>query len=163
MKKIQLSPNFYLHEFTRSQAAARHGIKIKAPEGSEVFTNLQQLARVALQPARDALGPIFISSGYRPAALNTAIGGSRTSAHVHGCAADISVVGYTPLEVAQWFADSDIPFDQVIHEFGEWVHVGMAKPGSEARRELLTSVRKPGRTHYVYGIHSVDDALSMVG
>jgi len=162
MKKIQLSPNFYLHEFTRSQAAARHGIEIEAPEGSEVFTNLKHLACVALQPARDALGPIFISSGYRPEALNTAIGGSRTSAHVHGCAADISVVGRSPLEVAQWFAESEIPFDQVIHEFGQWVHVGMAKPGAEPRRQLLTAVRKPGRTHYVYGIHSVEDALRMV-
>lgn len=162
MKKTQLSPNFYLHEFTRSQAAARHGIEIEAPEGSKVFSNLQQLARVALQPARDALGPIFISSGYRPNLLNRAIGGSDTSAHVFGCAADISVVGHTPLEVAQWFANSGIPFDQVIHEFGQWVHVGMAKPGAEPRRELLTAVRKPGRTHYVRGIHTVEDALEMV-
>jgi len=81
---------------------------------------------------------------------------------VHGCAADISVVGHSPLEVAQWFAASDIPFDQVIHEFGEWVHVGMAKPGEKPRRQLLTAVRKPGRTHYVYGIHPVEDALRMV-
>lgn len=162
MKKIQLSPNFYLHEFTRSQAAARHGIEIEAPEGSEVFINLHRLAGAGLQPARDALGPIFISSGYRPAALNTAIGGSRTSAHVDGCAADISVVGYSPLEVAQWFAESDIPFDQVIHEFGQWVHIGMARPGKEPRRQLLTAVRKPGRTHYVHGIHSVEEALRMI-
>lgn len=159
MKKIQLSPNFYLHEFTRSQAAARHGIDISVAEDSEVFSNIKQLATTALQPAREALGPIFISSGYRPKHLNTAIGGSRTSAHVYGLAADISVVGHSPLEVAQWFEDSDIPFDQVIHEFGQWVHVGLAKPGTEPRRELLTAVRKPGKTRYVLGIHSIEEAL----
>ena len=108
MKKIQLSPNFYLHEFTRSQAAARHGIDISVAPDSEEFSHLKYLCSVALQPARDALGPIFISSGYRPKELNRAIGGSATSAHVHGCAADISVVGHSPLEVAQWFAESGI-------------------------------------------------------
>lgn len=163
MKKTQLSQNFYLHEFTRSQAAARHGIDISVPEGSQVFSNLKHLAEDGLQPARDALGAIFISSGYRPKELNRAIGGSATSAHVHGLAADISVVGHTPLEVAQWFEKSDLPFDQVIHEFGQWVHVGFAPLGDEPRRELLTAVRKPGKTHYVQGIHSVEAALEMVG
>lgn len=163
MKKTHLSANFYLHEFTRSQAAARHGIDIRVAEGSEVFANLKRLCLEALQPARDALGPIFISSGYRPTDLNRAIGGSPTSAHIDGCAADISVVGHSPMEVAQWFAESDVPFDQVIHEFGQWVHVGMARPGATPRRELLTAVRTPGRTHYLRGIHSVSDALAMVG
>lgn len=162
MKKLQLSSNFYLHEFTRSQAAARHGIDISVAQTSEVFSNLKTLAETGLQPVRDALGPVFISSGYRPAALNTAIGGSRKSAHVHGLAADISVVGHSPLEVAQWYESSDIEFDQVIHEFGEWVHVGMAKPGTEPRKEVLTAVRTPGRTHYVRGIHSMEEALEMV-
>ena len=163
MKKIQLSPNFYLHEFTRSQAAARHGIEIKVPEDSEVFTNLKHLTNTGLQPARDALGPVFISSGYRPELLNKAIGGSSTSAHVHGLAGDISVVDYSPLEVAEWYAASDVEFDQVIHEFGQWVHVGMAERGAEPRRELLTAVRKGGRTYYVHGIHSIEEALEMVG
>lgn len=163
MKKIQLSPNFYLHEFTRSQAAARHGIEIKVPEDSEVFTNLKHLTNDGLQPVRDALGPVFVSSGYRPLLLNKAIGGSATSAHVHGLAGDIAVVGHSPLEVAEWYQASDVQFDQVIHEFGQWVHVGMAAPGEEPRRELLTAVRKGGKTHYVRGIHSEEAALEMVG
>ena len=162
MKKIPLSPNFSLHEFTRSQAAARHGIDISVAEGDEVFTNLQQLAQTALQPLRDALGPVFIRSGYRPRDLNRAIGGSRTSAHIHGLAADISVVGYSPLEVAQWFAQSDVPFEQVIHEFGQWVHVSIPKPGQTPRRQLLTAVRTPGKTRYVLGVMPVEDALEMV-
>ncbi|PHS48856.1 MAG: peptidase M15A [Marinobacter sp.] len=159
---MQLSPNFFLDEFTHSQAAARHGIDIRVSEGDAVYDRLLHLASIGLQPARDALGPVFVSSGYRPEALNRAIGGSPSSAHIDGRAADIVVVGHSPLAVAQWFADSDVPFDQVIHEFGRWVHVGMARPSETPRRQLLTAVRKPGRTIYVRGLHSVDDALARV-
>lgn len=162
MKRHQISRNFYLDEFTRSQTAARHGIDMTVPLDSEVYRNLKHLASNGLQPARDALGPVFISSGYRPLVLNRRIGGSATSAHVPGLAGDISVSGHSPLEVARWFEQSDVPFDQVIHEFGQWVHVGMAAPGVEPRRELLTAVRTDNGTVYLLGIHSMDDALRRV-
>jgi hypothetical protein len=47
------------------------------------------LCAAVLDPLRDALGPIRITSGYRTDALNTAIGGSKTSEHLSGRAADI--------------------------------------------------------------------------
>jgi len=163
MKRQKLSPNFYLDEFTRSQTAARLEISMAVPEGSSVFSDLHHLARRGLQPARDALGPIFISSGYRPPALNSRIGGSSTSAHVPGLAADISVSGHTPHQVARWYEASAVPFDQVIHEFGQWVHVGMAAPGEEPRRQLLTAVKVNGRTVYLEGIHTMEEALRRAG
>lgn len=163
MKRQPLSRNFYLDEFTRSQTAARHGIDMTVASGSEVYRNLKLLAELALQPARDALGPIFISSGYRPVALNRAIGGSSTSAHVHGLAADIAVSGHSPLEVARWFERSGIAFDQVIHEFGRWVHVGIVPEGQVPRQQLLTAARVKGRTTYLYGIHSMDEAIRRAG
>lgn len=163
MKRQPLSRNFYLDEFTRSQTAARHGIDMTVAPGSEVYRNLKLLAELALQPARDALGPIFISSGYRPVALNRAIGGSSTSAHVHGLAADIAVSGHSPLEVARWFESSGIAFDQVIHEFGRWVHVGIVPEGQVPRQQLLTAAKVKGRTAYLYGIHSMDEAIRRAG
>jgi hypothetical protein len=163
MKRLQLSPNFYLDEFTRSQTAARHDIDMSVTPGSEVYRNLKLLAELALQPAREALGPIFISSGYRPLLLNQKIGGSATSAHVHGLAADIAVSGHNPLLVARWFENSGIAFDQVIHEFGQWVHVGIVPEGRVPRQQLLTAVKTAKGTAYLYGIHSMPEALRRAG
>lgn len=121
----KLSPNFSLWEFVISQTATRKGIDNTPTE--EVVKNIKTLCRTILEPAREALGPIRISSGYRCAALNVAIGGSKTSAHQVGFAADILPVKATKLEFAKWVVANTV-FDQVILEFGthlnpDWIHV----------------------------------------
>ncbi len=130
--------------------------------GSLIFDNLVRLCESVLQPMRDELGPTYISSGYRPRALNLAIGGSDTSVHPYGLAADISVSGMTSYQVALWFAQSDVVFDQCINEFGRWVHIGIAHESVPPRRELLTSYKIPQpeqrpKTAYKSGIHRVSD------
>ncbi len=45
-----------------------------------------------------------------------------------------------------------LPFDQVIHEFGAWCHVGIAMAGTEPRGQKLTAVKAAGRTQYLQGI-----------
>ena len=162
MNRIVLSRNFFLDEFTRSETAARFGLDVNVEQDSDTFRNLKTLCEQVLQPARDALGPIFISSGYRPRLLNRAIGGSPNSYHISGLAADIAVSGTSSLSAARWFVHMGLPFDQIIHEFGRWVHVGIARPGEIPRRQALTSVRKDGETHYVVGLHMPQDALKMV-
>lgn len=173
MNRIQLSQNFYLDEFTRSQTAARHGIEIVVAPDSQVFHNLKRLCIEVLQPIRDALGPISISSGYRPAEVNRLIGGSKTSVHVLGLAADFTVAGKTPYEVAQWIAENNgsrtpyrkpLWFDQCIHEFGRWVHIGLVDTDKVPRRQLLTAYKRRSRlplkrpkTIYIPGIHRIQD------
>jgi uncharacterized protein YcbK (DUF882 family) len=57
-------------------------------------TNLQVLVQVILDPLRAHLGrPVRVTSGYRSPEVNTRIGGSKTSAHMSGDAADIKVDG----------------------------------------------------------------------
>lgn len=125
---------------------------------STVFHALRYLAGEVLQPVRDALGAVHVSSGVRPNWLNRIIGGSRKSQHRKGEAADFTVSGYTPLEVAHWLADSALPFDQLIYEFGQWVHVSVAI-GREPRRQVLTAYHDPrlGKTVYVPGLYPMEE------
>lgn len=134
---IRLSEHFTLDEFTLSQEAARKGINNTPPR--DVLTNLTELAGV-LEDVRELLGrPILISSGYRCDELNLAVGGAASSKHVFGLAADFTSPKYgSPLAVCKAIADSDIPFDQVIHEFGRWVHLGITPGGVKPRRQTLT-------------------------
>lgn len=133
---MNLSKNFTLEELIRSDLAKKKGIDNTPTE--EAVCNLGRLCTIALQPLRDGLGPVIVSSGYRSPQLNTAVGSSLRSAHVRGLAADLTVKGFTPQEVCEWIVKSSIPYDQVIHEFGVWVHLGICAEGSKPRLQALT-------------------------
>ena len=160
--RMRLSDNFYLDEFTQSEAAERHGITIIVEPGSEIERNIQRLVDTVLQPLRNALGPVTITSGYRPPRVNGLIGGSPTSQHKYGLASDIVVHGYTPLQVAKWIRDNIDDYDQLIHEFGRWVHVSVPADNAAPRNECLTAAKVNGRTGYVPGLIAVEDAERVV-
>ncbi len=151
---MKLTTNFYLYEFLRSQTAARHGINMDPP--IEVIDNLRRLCVDILQPLRDTLGlPVSVTSGYRPLELNQLIGGSTTSAHMDGRAADFIINGMTPLEVAEHTKAMALPYDQVIHEFGQWVHVGISPEEIDVRLQDLTAYRDDKGVHYDLGLRAV--------
>ena len=85
---MQLSTNFRLGEFTRSDTAKRLGIENECSSVEQVL-NLAYLCHMVLQPLRDKFGPIRITSGYRCPELNRAVGGVKNSQHMRGEAADI--------------------------------------------------------------------------
>lgn len=134
---MRLSPNFKLAQLTASDTARRRGIDNQPPP--EHLAHLTLLAQ-ALEQVQVLLGhPLAITSAYRSPALNAAVGGVPTSRHALGLAADFTCARHGPaLAVARAIAISDIPFDQVIHEYGRWVHFGLAMPGMAPRRQLLT-------------------------
>lgn len=145
---MRLSKNFTLDEFLRSQTATRHDIDMTPP--ADVLANLQRLVDTGLQPLRDHVGAsVNVSSGFRPLALNSRIGGSKTSEHVNGNAVDFTVTGLSPFETAELIVELGLPFDQVIHEFGVWVHWGMR---DILRGEKLTAYKDDGKTRYTHGI-----------
>lgn len=150
---MKISSNFNLEEFLVSQTAARHGIDMTPTP--EVESNIRRLVFQILQPLRDDVGPLWINSGYRPPDLNSLIGGSRTSAHRFGCAADIRTFALSPLDLAKRVVELDLPFDQVIHEFGSWVHVGIRWDENPPRKQQLTAYNKGG-TKYVEGLLPMD-------
>lgn len=149
-----MTPNFSLEEMTRSQTATRNGID-NIPKGQ----HLDNLARTCwfLENLRSLLREhydkplyIIVSSGYRCPELNLIIGGSKTSAHMKGLAADISCPGLTPYELAKFIQDNMDDYDQVIHEFGRWVHLGLSE--DMPREQSLTAMKENGRTVYKQGI-----------
>jgi len=152
---MRISKSFVLDEFLVSQTAERNGIDMAPPD--DVMENLHILVNTCLQPLRDSLGSvIYISSGYRPMVLNTLIGGSKTSAHMTGSAADFNCVGYTPLEVCARAVELCLPYDQIIQEFGRWIHIGIS---GNPRKEELTAYRRDGKTRYALGLSAVSELV----
>ena len=108
--------------------------------------NMRALVRDVLDPLREKLDrPIRVNSGYRSPAVNTAVGGSARSQHSLGEAADIVVPGMTVAELIEFIRKSDIPFDQLIDEFGRWVHISY---GPRNRRQVLRARKYNHQTHY---------------
>ena len=147
---MKLSKNFSLGEMIQSQTAIRKNID-NNPNGDQIL-NLIDLCDNVLQPLRDAIGPIRISSGFRSQKLNVAIGGAASSQHcaLNGAAADIDM-GERNAEVFEWLK-ANVDFDQLIWEFGDksnpsWVHVSY-KDGKN-RNQILKAIKENGRTKYL--------------
>ena len=147
---MRLSKNFTLSEITKSNTAKRLGIK-NVPN-QEHLNNMQILIRDLIQPMRDALGPIRISSGYRSPVLNRAIGGSNKSQHCKGQAVDIQFFKKGKMcntEIYDWVIKEEIEFDQMINEFDyAWIHISL-RPDNKNRRMILEAYKdNDGDTAY---------------
>jgi hypothetical protein len=151
---MQLSRNFSLQEMIVSQTAARRGLSNIPTE--PVIEELKRLCRTILEPLRTTVGrPIVVSSGYRSLEVNKAVGGSATSAHVFGKAADIIVPGLSPFQVCKIAKDMNLPYDQVILEFDSWTHISSANDEANPKRQALTAVKIKGSTVYKIGLVNV--------
>ena len=125
---MKLSDNFSLKEMIKSQTALRKDIDNEP--GEEEIENLKSLCENVLQPVREYYGKaVRVNSGYRSPELNSAIGGSKTSDHCKGMAADIEINGVANAELAEWI-EKNCEFRQLILEFytpgipdSGWVHV----------------------------------------
>jgi len=152
---MKLSNNFSLKELTKSQTATRRDINNVPGELEEA--NLQQLCEQVLQKVRDHFGkPVTVTSGYRSPELNKAIGGSTTSDHCKGMAADIEIAGVPNYELAEWIKDN-CEFRQLILEFytpgipdSGWVHVSYNY--EENLKKVMTAMKENGRTVYKVGL-----------
>lgn len=131
---MNFSPHFTSDEFVFSQTAARLGIA-NDPGPAEV--RALTVTAQGLELVRAALGgaPILISSGYRSPALNAAVHGAEGSQHLLGEAVDFTAptVG-TPQEVMRHIVGTAIPYDQIILEFGRWIHISFS---NRNRRQAL--------------------------
>ena len=148
---MRLSKNFLLSEVTRSNTARRLNIS-NAPNEKHLH-NLQMLVRDLIQPMRNDLGPIRISSGYRNPELNRAIGGSSKSQHCKGEALDIQFWKDGEMcnkEIYDYILNSDMEFDQMINEFDfAWIHISLKDKGN--RKQVLEAYKdEDGDTKYKY-------------
>ena len=100
--------------------------------------------------------PFVVTSGYRSPEVNAAIGGSATSAHCKGFAADFEVLGMDNKELALWIRDN-LKFTQLILEFYKegipdsgWVHCAFDR--NDLKEQVLTATKVDGKTKYLVGI-----------
>ena len=121
---MQLSQYFKLEEFEYSDTAKAKGINNSIPK--DLIPNVVRLHDNVLYPLRKLIGcPVKITSGYRCAELNKAVGGVSNSKHANGQAADIDVVNQSNMAVFNWIR-KNCEFDQLILEQvggTQWVHV----------------------------------------
>lgn len=137
----QITENFTLEEMFRSATAERKRIDNRPPK--DIEENLTYLVKNVLQPLREHIGvPIRVTSGYRSPALNRAVGGSASSWHSHGCAADIQIPsGKVSLKYVFEYIYNNLPYTELIAEGIDrngrvsWVHVALVK-GREAKNNL---------------------------
>lgn len=159
----QLTANFTLYEFLRSDMAEHFGI-----DNTPDQTALKRIAELAvfMQAVRDHLGHVWteevfidITSGYRSPELNAVVGGSETSDHLTGWACDWTARtwrgGLREVHVARAVSASVLEFDQLIYyppadRGGERLHLGIREPGRQ-RREVLTKAIGPGYHNGIVG------------
>ena len=130
--------HFTLDELTRSNVAAQLGIDNHP--SPEAVSNLYYLVEQALDPLREAYGrPVRVSSGYRCAALNKAVGGAVNSFHLAGCAADLDNGSREENRRLFELIRSRLPFTELGWEGGgRWVHVAIMK-GREDEKEVFSA------------------------
>ena len=152
---MNLSPNFSLHELTKSETALRLGLD-NTPGEAEIAA-LKLLAEKVLQPVRDHFGKgVKVNSGYRSPESNAAVKGSKTSDHCFGRAADIEIPGVANADLAQWIMDN-LQYTQLILEFytpgipdSGWVHVSYDP--NNLKKQELTATKVAGKTQYLPGL-----------
>lgn len=154
---MNLTKNFTLAEMVKSDTALRHDIDNTPSQ--EVIDNLQLLAEKVLQPVRDHYAKgVKVNSGYRSPEVNARVGGSRTSDHCRGLAADIEIPGVPNHELAEWIK-ANLSYTQLILEFytrgvpdSGWVHVSYDP--ANLKKQDLTAVKQDGKTVYLPGLHA---------
>lgn len=120
-------------------------------EGSpppDAVARLERLVRDVLDPLRSHLErPVIVTSGWRSPARNAAIGGSETSDHPAGNAADIRVEGMSSRELARAFLAARLPFDQVVWYDAPDRHIHIGHRGRAANRgHVLHALPEGGYT-----------------
>jgi zinc D-Ala-D-Ala carboxypeptidase len=141
----RLSPHFSLKQLIISETAARRGLNNRPPV--RVVRRLRRLAAGLERVARLTGHELHVSSAYRGPALNALVGGSGTSHHMLGLAADFICPRFgSPFRICRAILRSGMRFDQLIYEHGDaedggWVHLSFAP---KMRRRLLTICKARG-------------------
>lgn len=161
----QITPHFSYRELTRSETARRHGVSNTPSQAdlANITYTANQLEKVRAYLNDKYQKPIFIivTSCFRSEKVNKLVGGSKTSAHRFGLAADCDATGFTSVAFAKeiiQMRDKDlIAFDQLILEYpnrgdGAWVHIGFKKDGKGQRNQVLTAVKRGEKTVYLQGL-----------
>ncbi|MEN0068102.1 MAG: D-Ala-D-Ala carboxypeptidase family metallohydrolase [Myxococcota bacterium] len=138
MPTTYLSQHFTLEELTKTSQPFYN-----EPSPRQVDALTYGAARV-LQPWRDRIGVLEVTSGYRSFKVNQAVGGAPTSQHLDGQAADVVPRRATKDEawrVLLQLMEDGAPIDQaILYESKPHIHVSW-KPNGTPRKQLLVATR----------------------
>ena len=148
---MKLSKNFTLQELTYSATALRLGID-NEPSKEGIY-KLTLLATSLLQPLRERLGALRVTSGYRSFVLSEAIGSSSNSQHCRYEAVDLQCVKRGKMDnlaIYNALIELDLDYDQCILEFGNateyvdptypaWIHLSWKI--SDNRKQTLVAYK----------------------
>ena len=119
------SDYFTLQEFIKSSTATR--LKIDNTPNAEIVRNLEYGVQMVLDPLRRIhQKPIIITSGFRCAKLNKAVGGVTNSWHTKGNAADIQIKNEEEAKEIFDILKTLPSVDTVLFEHSrqsQWIHV----------------------------------------
>jgi zinc D-Ala-D-Ala carboxypeptidase len=152
---MKLTENFSLAEMIKSDTALR--LDMENEPDDDHIDNLTALCENVLQKVRDHYGKgVKVNSGFRHPDVNAKVGGSKTSDHCKGMAADIEIPGVANADLAEWIVDN-CEFRQVILEFytpgipdSGWVHVSYNP--DDNKKQVLTAMKENGKTVYKPGL-----------
>ena len=136
---MNLSEHFSLDEATYSETAIRMNIDNQPDERQ--LANMKSAAQ-QLEAVRNVTGALRVNSWLRLPDVNVAVGGSKVSSHMDGWAIDCSSSAHTPYALCQLVIKAGIKFDQMIHEYGRWMHISFAP---EMRQQVLTIYKPEGK------------------
>lgn len=130
--------HFQLDDFFKSAKATEKGID-NSTDDETVILNIQNLNKYVVQPAYEAI-PFKINSGYRSPALNTAVGSkAKKSQHLTGEAVDLTTGTTEGNKRLYEYIRKNLPFDQLIAEYGyKVVHVSLKRIGINRKQTLYT-------------------------
>ena len=128
-----VSKHFSWAELTRTGSTELQ--QINRQEAEQYRAALTALATTILEPIRAKFGPLKVNSAFRGASVNAKVGGSKTSQHLKGEAADIVAPSVSVEELHRWIVtESGLPYGQCILEKTaparpySWVHVSLGEP-----------------------------------
>ena len=147
-----ISKHISYKEATHSNTALRRNLD-NTPN-DEQLKRMEEVAENLFEPLREWVGgPIKVNSFFRGKAVNTAIGGSRTSQHMKGQAIDIDdTFGHKTNAEMYYYIKDNLDFDQMIWEFGDdknpnWIHISWVSHRPN-RKKLTIAYKENGRTRY---------------
>lgn len=131
---VKISKNFDLNEFIHSDTAQR--LKIDNRPSVAIIDNIKWLVEAIMQPVRDKFGVVIVTSGFRCATLNKAVGGQSNSQHLIGQACDFIVRNAKPKDVFDYIRDN-LDYDQLLFEYdskgNRWIHVSHRHDGKNRK------------------------------
>jgi len=149
---LRLSKYFTLDQLCHSDTAEKFNIP-NVPTPTEIH-NMTLLAGEILDYLYEWYAPsqLHINCCFRCKELNEKVGGSSTSEHLKGLAADLTIEGIEPIEILQAIKDVPLPVYQVIAEKNakgsEWLHVSYGGEGLQKDFLIATDSDKDGKMEY---------------